>query len=116
MDDKATGAQRSVVPGGVDSSGVASPGSNLTTSFTRSDSSFVDDLLPPEIKQFGANAGAVISIFSSAKSAVDVATAVLKVLGVLQDTDVKMLFMQLTQSLDNAVGALSWQYAGTTQA
>jgi hypothetical protein len=69
----------------------------------------VEDLFPPEIVQLGMNAGAVISVFSSAKSAVDVAAAVLKALGVLQDIDVPTLFKQLNQHLDDAIGGLSWQ-------
>jgi hypothetical protein len=43
----------------------------------------VTDLLPPELVQLGKDAGAVISVFSSVKSAVDVTVSVLKVLGVL---------------------------------
>jgi hypothetical protein len=80
-------------------------------------SSSITDLLPPEIQQLGQNAGTVISIFSSAKSAVDVTAAVLRVLGVIQsDPDVRTLFMQLNQHLDDAIGALSWQLDRITQA
>src|SRR5262249_38928795 len=69
----------------------------------------VNDLFPPEIVKFGMDAGTVISVFSSAKSAVDVTAAVLKVLGILQDTNVEELFKQLNRHLDDAIGGLSWQ-------
>ena len=42
----------------------------------------VTDLLPPELSQLSKDAGAVISMFSSVKSAVSVTGAVLNILGV----------------------------------
>jgi hypothetical protein len=43
----------------------------------------VTDLLPRELVQLGKDASTAIQVFSSAKSAVEVTVAILKVLGVL---------------------------------
>jgi hypothetical protein len=43
----------------------------------------ITDLLPPELVQLGKGAGTMISVFSSAKSAVNVTVAVRNILGVL---------------------------------